>query len=265
MRSDEFLEDLRSQLLDAADRMEESAPAPAPASRSRRTGRRLAALAAAAALVVAVTVGALLATGGDHASAGLEVIDQGDHLEIRLTDVETRPDEIEAAARAAGVDVAVEEVPVGPGNVGRFIGSYADGTPPYLTIDENDPTSAFMGFSIPAEYPGQLRLLLGRAAQPGEEWRAASWATAKGGLLECQEVVDRPLREVLQLAVESEAEHVEVRLLDDGGRRLEPDEIDRRLDLPVQAALSWNPTMVAIEVADDPDSLPPLTKPHDGC
>lgn len=176
----EFLDDLRAQLLTAA----EAGRAAVVVEPKRSPRRRLLALAAAAVIAVAVLSGVLVTRSTEPASADVEVSVDGDDFIVRLTSLETRPDEIVAEAKKAGLDVRVREEPVGPSKVGKFIGSSGDRPAEIRPIDEE--SEAFTGFRIRRDWPGTLDLVLGRAARGGEAWIATSDALDPDEVLGCE-------------------------------------------------------------------------------
>jgi hypothetical protein len=176
----EFLDDLRAQLLTAAG----AGRAAVVVEPKRSPRRRLLALAAAAVVAVAVLSGVLVTRSTEPASADVEVSVDGDDFIVRLTSLETRPDEIVAEAKKAGLDVRVREEPVGPSNVGKFIGASNDQTPDFRPIDPQ--SDVYTGFRVRRDLPGTLDLVLGRPARGGERWLASSDALEPGEVLECE-------------------------------------------------------------------------------
>jgi len=254
MNSEQFLEQLHDDLLAAEARLAAAPP------RRRRLRAAIAAVVAGAAGLAGILV-----WSGQPVGAGLELLRQGDELLIRLTDVETRPEDIEAAAEEAGIDIQVEEVPVGPSNVGRFINYYENGTPEYLTVDGSDPTSAFMGFRVPVDFDGTIRLNLGRRAADGEMWISDSWATSKGEPLECERIFERPLAEVLELVDGLDLDRVRVWFASEG-RFLDEAEIESHADATVVWVTNSSDRVITIAAADDLAALPPQSPPpRDGC
>lgn len=239
---EEFLAGLRAEVVDA--------------QAAKAAGRRVDAVTrlAAAAVVVAVAVVAFVVVSPSPAHAGVDVTRIGDDLVIRLTDLETHPDEIVDAAREAGLDVVVDQVPVGPSNVGRFVGDTQRGDyPEELRSVDSDGASTFVGFRIPHDYSGELRLRLGRPAEVGEEWVVSSQAVAPGELLACSDVVGRSLAEVVPAL--PEGVNVQILVIDDG--TVVPDVAavgaDERLGgLQVARAMNASPTDLWLEVAADP-------------
>lgn len=149
-------------------------------ARTRRVALTMAAIVAIVATVVTVTL------PDDRADASLEVAASDGLLVVRLIDFESRPDEIVGALRNAGINAEVEAVPVGPSNVGRFVGASATEDRAIKIV--HDRRFSFASFSVPEGFQGLLRLSLGRRAEQGEQWRAASDATAEGELLACLRV-----------------------------------------------------------------------------
>ncbi len=206
MDEQQFTEALRQQLVLAAERQhDDAAPAPAPAPR-RSLPKWSVALVAAAVLAVAV-VGVTVWGDERPVAADVRVSLDDDHLTMQLTGRDVRADEIVAAAREAGLDVSVTEVPVGPSNVGRLVLANASEQPPALEMIGPDG-AAFLGFRLPRDWQGTLQLTLGRAAEPGEEYVVASDALLPGEPLECRELLGRDLGTV---AEELRAEGYEVR------------------------------------------------------
>ena len=248
MNDDRFLAELRTEVLDAAER----AGRPTAPRRPARLGR----LAAAAAVVVAVVAGIVM-TRPDTAAAGVQITRSGDDLVVRLTDLETRPEEIEEAAAEAGLDLTIVDEPVGPSLVGRFIGSSGTDAPAVLEVVEGDPASGFTGFRIPATFDGSLTLRLGRTAEEGEEWAALSDATAKGEVLECQQLVGATLAEVVAAAADKGA-HVRAMLLD-AGQWLEGEALAEHADAVAVRVSSPAADTVWVDVTERSEWFEPAT------
>jgi hypothetical protein len=115
---------------------------------------------------------------------------------IQLTDLANTPREVEAAIEPEGLDIRVDAVPVGPSNVGRFVGQIA--TEPDLVDLHYVRTDGvtFMGFSLPERWDGELTLLLGRPARSGEGYETFSNAFAPGEPLACTDTLGDALRVV---------------------------------------------------------------------
>ena len=242
MSDDRFLVELRAEVLDAAERADQ----PAAPRRRPAWGR----LAGAAAIVGAVVAGCGV-TRPDTAAAGVEITRSGDDLVVRLTDLESQPEEIEEAAEAAGLDLSIIDEPVGPSLVGRFIGASGSEMPEFLEVVEGDPAAGFTGFRVPANFDGSITLRLGREARPGEEWAALSDATAVGEVLECEQLVGATLAEVANVAA---ARGAELRaMLLDAGQWLEGDALAQYGDAVVLRVSSPAPDVVWVDVSEHPE------------
>jgi hypothetical protein len=185
MDDEEYLAGLRTELLAAAHRQRSSRPS---------GWRRGVALAAAAIVVLGVAAALLLVPDTRPAAADVEVSIDGEDFVVRLTSLETRPEEIVEEARAAGLDVRITEVPVGPTQVGRFISLAADQPADFRPIDPE--SGAFTGFRISRDWDGVLELRLGRPARDGELWASPSNALAPGGPLECEPLLGSTVQAV---------------------------------------------------------------------
>lgn len=251
MNTDEFLAQLRDEVVAADERHRaaiESPPAPTgtPARRSRIRW-----LGAAAVLLL--VAGAIVTLRPAPVAAGVEVIADADGLTIRLTDLQTRPDEVETAAREAGLDVEVEQVAVGPSQVGRFVGLTATGGSDQIQITEGSSETGFTAFRLPRGFDHSLVLRMGRAAEPGEELEVTSDATAKGEILECLQLTGLPVAEAIEIAEGAGASPVRVNVAEEG-RWLPPREFDEYGDLTVVfAAADGNEVQLMASFS----SLPP--------
>ena len=252
----QFLTELRSEISAAAEREHERL------MRRQHRHKQMRAAALAAAIMVGV-LGAVFVVSAPDAVAGVEIIRVGDDLIVRLTDLETRPEEVTDAVAEAGLDVTVSEVSVGVSNVGRFIAAESEGGyPPDLRVVDGDRSTAFLGFRIPADYDGTLRLLMGREARDGETWRVASDATARGEVLECASVTGERLGEIIDtIAADVDTQ---VMLLDQGAFLSPTDAVRESGDAVVVRAISPAPNTVWLEAAKDLERFP-LSDVQGGC
>lgn len=244
--TDPFLAELRTEVVAAARRQDR-----------RRRRHRTGGLAAAAVVIALLTSGVLLFDAASDADARVEVVEIDGELRVRITDIEARPHEIETAAADAGLDLEIEPVPVGPSNVGRFVGAYgSEGLPPDLRRTDGDGATSFDGFLIPAGFDGQLRLSLGRPAEPGEEWTVGSNALSRGELLACEPLQDAPLSDTLA-AIDALDTQTEVRIYAiDANIDLTPEQHHEWSDATVTGILSASPTLLFVDVAYDPALIP---------
>jgi hypothetical protein len=203
----DWFDEMRAEVIDAHRRQVER--------RHRRT-RRLQMVAVAAAVVV-VAVGLGTVVSQEQVSAGVDVVRDGDDLVVRLTDLETNPSEVTEAAAEAGLDVRVDEVPVGPSMVGRFVAADGDELPPELRTVDPSGASGFGGFRVPANYQGTIRLHMGRPAEGTETWAVLSDATAPGEPLACTVLEEIDVGEVVERVRDTGAESIRVFVLDGGG------------------------------------------------
>jgi hypothetical protein len=188
VNDDTFLTELRHQLLAAAtatdtDDMASMAPPVVDLDDRRRARRRASGRwFAAAAVVLAVVAGGIgfVGTGTRDVAAEVEAIIRDGWVQVRLVDVENRPEEIEEAARSVGLDLEVVEVPVGPGQVGKFVSMSSAGEPPDFRRVGVDG-STYTGFRVPVGFDGSFTVNVGRAARPGEQWATTSPGSAAIG------------------------------------------------------------------------------------
>jgi hypothetical protein len=262
MSDTQFLTELRDELRDAAGATAVAADVP-PSRSPRRRSVRAARWLGAAAAVVAV-VGAAMVARPDTAAAGVEVVVDAQGTSLYVTDRDTTPEEIEAAAADAGLDLRVEAVPVGPSNVGRFVGASGSELPAGLELVERESTDGYTGFHVPLDFEGWFELQMGRAAAPGEEWAVLSDVTAAGEPLACEQLVDRPLTEVLDRLAPIGSSTVRVMLLDEA-RWLESDEVRAYGDATTLRVSRRGPDELWVDVAVDATRFSPIEHPPSRC
>ena len=204
----EFTEALRQQLVVAAARRLDEPDGAAGRGTARRPVPRWSVTLVAAAVLALVVVGVGVFRDDQPVAADVRVSLDGDHLTLQLTGSDVQADEIVDSARAAGLDVSVAEAPVGTSNVGRLVRAEASELPPVLEVLGPDG-STFLGFRIPRDWQGTLRLTLGRPAAPGERFVVTSDAQVPGEPLACRELVGEG---VARVADELRAEGYEVRV-----------------------------------------------------
>src|SRR3546814_10120411 len=115
------------------------------------------------------------------AAASVTITADGDMVTVTLNDTSNSADEIESAIEDHGLDIDIEEVPVGPSNYGRFVSYTTDQSKHFdevTTVDENGVT--FMTFSVPRRWTGNLKVFLGRHARTGESYYSFSDAYDTG-------------------------------------------------------------------------------------
>ncbi len=256
MNREEFLGQLRTEVLAADER--HLAPGPPVRSRRPHRGRWL----GAAAAVLLLLAGASVALRPAPAAAGVEVIADADGMTIRLTDLTTRPEEVEAAARDAGLDVTVISEPVGPSRVGRFIGMSGSGGTSEIVVTEGDAVNGFTAIRLPSGFDDSLELRIGREALPGEEWSESSDATAPGEPLECADLLGEPLSVGLETARRAGVATVKVNLIDEG-RWLRTAEFEDYADVRIQWVSAGATDEASFFITRDPKPLAAV--PSGGC
>lgn len=253
MTRDEFLAQLREEVGAAAAR---------GATPTRPRGQLPAALAAAA-VVLVVAVAGFVALSPDPVAAGVEVLRDDRGVLIRLTGAGTSPEAIERAAASEGLALSVDEVPVGPSNVGRFVSATGSELPELIELIDPDGTSTAAGIRIPFEFDGELALSVGRAAEEGEEWAAASDATQAGELLACEPVRDMTLDRAVELA-DAAAESVRI-ILRTTGQEIDPVDLPDHPDATVDRIVSPAPDVLWVYAQTGPDQTPTPLPPPRGC
>ena len=200
-------------------------------------------------LVVLITVLSM-----SPAAAGVQVEQLGDEILVRIVDLETDAQSVEAAIAETGLDVRVTPVPVSPSLVGRFVSSTGTNSAPDLTALDVDG-GTFMGFVISADFAGTLELRIGRKALPGEAYLANGSAFGPGEPLECSHLYGTKVAEAIpilaQLGLDSRWQAVTE---DSDGTALIEADPDSIRDLYVTDAISLGPDEVLIFAASKPES-----------
>jgi hypothetical protein len=168
---------------------------PRQVARARRRAHRRRIVFALVVGLALVTTIVTFALPDQRADARIDVEQRDGKVYVQLLDFESRPDEIVRALANAGINATVELVPVGPSNVGRFIGSTTSDTAYFSSSDRF--ADGYRGFSINDDYKGQLSLELGRPAEAGETWRGAGNALARGEVLACRDLVGKTAAEAI--------------------------------------------------------------------
>lgn len=163
--------------------------------RRRQTGLLAAGVGGAAAALL----GAVTLLNPATAQADVEVVRGANRVEVLLKDLQSSAPEVQEALDEANLDVRVEPVPVGPSNVGRFVGDTASEEGLEDVRRSAASAGGFLGFSIPTDWPGTLTVFLGRPAEAGEHYLVTSNAFAPGEPLACTEVLGSPLAEAADL------------------------------------------------------------------
>lgn len=191
-------------------------------------------------------------------AAAVEIVPDGDYLEVRFLDLSADEDAIEAAIRDAGLDIAVDFMPVSPSLVGSLVASTDTPTDRYSVSWEYRAPSdvgAPSSVRVSKTYRGSLSLTIGRPTKPGEPYTtAAISAELPGELLHCGEITGGTASNAVAVATQRE---VKILWIDDTSReRLGNDLPDNYDDWYVIAATPISGNEVLIELAP--------TQPEDG-
>jgi len=280
MSSDQFLAELRAELMAAAQRAGQASTADprdavtdpdgtvvslTPNSPRRRRSRVLA-VATAAALALAVVVGGVLTLRADPLPTAVEVERDDGAVTITVTDRSARADELEDAARAAGVDLEVGEVEVAPENVGRIIGSALSPGLGFLHEDPDDPGSPVVAVRIPGGLRGPLRIQYGVATAPNQDPNAGADATDKGELLECVDLRGMRLEDLLGEIQDRGLRNVRVDILSRTmSKEIFNADLPGYLDaVPLRVLVSGEEQTISITASDDGTRIPDLPT-RQGC
>ena len=105
---------------------------------------------------------------------------------------------------------------------------------------------------------------MGRSAEPGEEWAVLSDVTAPGEPFACEELVGRPLREVLDRLTPATSAEVRVMLLDEA-RWLDVEEFAVHDEATTVRVSSRGPDELWVDVAADATRFSPVEHPPSRC
>lgn len=220
---------------------------------SRRYGshrRRSITRSAAAALVVVALTAGVIASSGDEADAGVRVVVADGFVSVLIEDVEANPEEIESAAQLHGLDLEVDTAPVGPSMVGRFLSQTGDQPiPPEFSVIDGDGKSS-AGFRLPVTWDGRLRIVVGRAAENGEEWRVPSNALAPNEPLACMDLLGQALDDVVRRLAD-ESIDVRVFVMDGGATEVDPELLGDYATWPVSDLSALSASEVIVDASRD--------------
>jgi hypothetical protein len=205
----------RAAMLDAI--LAGEAAAPASGWAERRRGRRLPvrraavpAFAVLLACVLAAVVVVVVTSSARHAKPSGGVIhtspvsfrypargpDSG-YIIATVTDPFAAQSSLDAAFRAAGLDIAVTLVPASPSAVGTVVEiSEPSSGPQIATLTGGScvtggggPGNCPVGLKIPRDFSGSGSITLGRPTRPGETYESTNSAFAPGESLHCSGLI----------------------------------------------------------------------------
>lgn len=172
-----------------------------PRWRRSATRRRPLVLSALGGVVAVAIAAAVLFTGSAAVhptpAVAFTTAASGD-IVATVTDPFAAQKQLDAAFAAHGFDITVKLVPVSPSLVGTLVGmgAGAGGSLSEIKpIEGNGPcveggAGCPIGVEIPATFTGSGSIILGRPAQPGEQYAAAGSAFAPGEALHCSGLID---------------------------------------------------------------------------
>ena len=175
-----------------------------------RPWRRLPTVAVAAfvACAFAAAVGVVISTSSQAPSArhrtpviktmavSFRTVDTGSdagYIIATVTDPFAAQSTLNAAFKAAGLDIVVTLVPASPSAVGTVVGTGESANGPQIqalaggtcVTGGGGPGECPIGVKIPRDFTGQGSITLGRPAQPGEAYASVNSAFAPGESLHC--------------------------------------------------------------------------------
>src|SRR6516165_3662163 len=158
----------------------------------RRLGAAVGALLAAA---CSVCVSLALLSSSVPASAASVV-------RARITDRGDAARQLESQLRAHHFDVTIGQEPVSPSLVGSIVSSGKGLSPGSMLSGITGPCSGGAwgctdGVVLPVHFTGAARLVVGRAAEPGERYAAAADIFRPGELLHCSTVLGESVQQAV--------------------------------------------------------------------
>jgi hypothetical protein len=152
--------------------------------------RRYTVRGAIVAVVAALAALAPLLLPGHPAAADVHVTVKNDVLEVQLTDSTSTPREVLDALHEHGLEAVVQSEPTGPSGVGRVLGvTFEEQAGSQVNVEYLEPSgSAYLGFRVPADWPGQMTIELGHTASAGQPYGEPTDAFRAGEPLHCSGV-----------------------------------------------------------------------------
>ncbi|HLW93937.1 MAG TPA: hypothetical protein VKS25_01030 [Solirubrobacteraceae bacterium] len=179
--------------------------------RWRRPGRRVALASCAAFMACALAVALVIAEqAGPAATPSPPAIhasvvsfryptrgpDAG-YITATVTDPFAAQSSLDAAFRAAGLDITVSLVPASPSAVGTLVESSGPGSGPQIAAlsggtcvtGGGGPGNCPVGVKIPRDFRGAGSVVLGRPANPGEDYESTNSVFSPGESLHCSALI----------------------------------------------------------------------------
>lgn len=201
----------------------------------REVRRRPLRLRVAFPMVICMTVAVLTLTwagfgfGTTTATAALDIERRGDQYVIVVSDLFAAPEKYQHELRAHGLDITLAVRPVSKAHVGEIIpipiapvppGEESVLVPNHVTALQRHGScspSCPIGLSIPVDFHGTEKVVLGRAARPGESYALFESVDAPGEPLHCVPFIRKTIGQVRELLLQHGV--TQIQLTDGSSRR----------------------------------------------
>jgi hypothetical protein len=194
----------RAELL--RDLTAETPPIPLKSARSVR--RRLVPVLVAAAAVAVVATLVVRVPGDNDRAEALSFTSQGEVMKVRVVDPLADSKRFNEEFKAHGLDVKLVLVPASPSIVGDNVamGASSSATAKRITTtmypagcEERRARPCVPEFTIPFNLQGQVDLVIGRAAEPGEEYSSVGSVDGRGEPLDGVKYLNQTVGDVLKI------------------------------------------------------------------
>jgi hypothetical protein len=122
-------------------------------------------------------------------------------VQVRITNRGDAAGQLRSLLRAHHFDIAVTQEPVSPSLVGSIISSRGDVLSGITGPCSGGARGCTDGIVLPAHFAGTARIVVGRAAMPGEAYAAAADIFRPGEMLYCSAVLGESVRQALPALV----------------------------------------------------------------
>jgi hypothetical protein len=213
-------------------------------------GRRVG-VAAGTLLVAAASLGAPLALLSSSAPASAASV-----IRARITNRGDAAGQLESVLRSRHFHITVTQEPVSPSLVGSIIGpgiKVRSGGGAGIVSEITGPCAGGArgcvdGIVLPARFTGSARIVVGRAAKPGERYAAAADLFRPGEMLQCSALLGESVRQALTAL---ESLHVKIAWETGDGKLVRwPVPVSRRYYIVGGTALSAGSIAIRIAAKD---------------
>ncbi|TDD61304.1 hypothetical protein E1263_08070 [Kribbella antibiotica] len=194
----------RAELL--RDITAEAAPIPLKSARSVR--RRLVPVLAAAAAVAAITALVVHVPGDNDRPQALSFSTQGEVMKVRVVDPLADSKRFNKEFKAKGLDIKLVLEPASPSVVGKEVAMAASAGAAAGRIttvmypagcEERGTLPCVPEFTIPLDFQGEVSLIIGRAAEPGETYGTSGFIDGRGEALAGVKYANKTVGDVLKI------------------------------------------------------------------